>query len=168
MEKVIHGISDSLHILAAITWIGSMIYNQFAVSPALTKSLGSMKAHAVRGLIMKNFSPFSWISLFVLIATGIYAAIDKGDKFTSWTSGPSLVLIIKLILVIALIIILYLQTFVYGPKMKKLLAPSTTKDTKNEMKMMKLEKTIKPMSWWHMAIGVIVVVLSVILSQLLG
>ena len=89
MEKIIHIISGSLHILAAITWIGSMIYNQFAVAPALTKSLGSMKTHAVSGLIMKYFSPFSWISLFVLIATGIYAAVDKGDKFESWTRAPA-------------------------------------------------------------------------------
>jgi len=51
--------------------------------------------------------------------------------------------------------------------MKKLLAPSTTKDTGNEMKMMKLEKTTKPMSWWHMTIGIIVVIFAVILSQLL-
>ena len=89
MEKIIHIISGSLHILAAVTWIGSMIYNQFAVAPALAKSLGSMKTHAVSGLIMKYFSPFSWISLFVLIATGIYAAVDKGDKFESWTRAPA-------------------------------------------------------------------------------
>jgi len=52
-------------------------------------------------------------------------------------------------------------------RMKKLLALFTTKDTKNEMEMMKLEKTTKPLSWWHMTIGIIVVVLAVIFSQLL-
>lgn len=168
MEKIIHIISGSLHILAAITWIGSMIYHQFAVAPALNKSLGSTKTHAVRGLIMKNFSPLTWTSLIVLIATGIYAAVDKGNKFTSWTSGPGLVLTIKSILVGVLITILILQTFIYGPKMKQLLTPSATKNTENEIKMMKLEKTIKPLSWWYLVIGVIVVILSVILSQLLG
>jgi putative copper resistance protein D len=106
-------------------------------------------------LIMKYFSPFSWISLLVLIATGIYAAVDKGDKFETWSSGPSVVLIIKLVLVAILIIILLLQQFVYGPRMKKLLALSTTKDTKNETEMMKLEKTTKPMSWWHMTSGLL-------------
>lgn len=145
-----------------------MIYNQFAVAPALTKSIGSTKTHAVSGLIMKNFSPLTWISLVVLIATGIYAAVDKGDKFTSWTSGPGLVLAIKLVLVVILIIILILQAFVYGPKMKKLLTPSAKKDTENEVEMMNLEKTTKPMSWWHLIIGIAVVILAVILSQLLG
>lgn len=167
MGKIIHSISGSLHILAAITWIGSMIYNQFAVAPALNKSLGSTKTHAVSGLIMKNFTPLTWTSLIILIATGIYATVDKSDKFTSWTSGPGGVLTVKLILVGALVIILLLQTFVYGPKMKPLIAPSTTKNTGNEAEMMKQEKTTKPLSWWHMIIGVIVVILAVILSQLL-
>lgn len=168
MEEVIHSISGSLHILAAITWIGSMIYNQAAVAPALTKSLGNTKTHAVSGLIMKNFSPLTWISLVVLIATGIYAAVDKSDKFTSWTNGPGLVLTIKLVLVVVMIIILILQAFVYGPRMKKLLTPNTKKDTENEVEMMRLEKTNKPMSWWHLIIGIAVVILAVILSQLLG
>lgn len=132
MEKVIHIISGGLHILAAITWIGSMIYNQFAVAPALNTSLGSTKAHAVGGLIMKNFSPLTWISLIILIATGIFATVSKSDKFTSWTSGPGSVLTDKLALVGVLVIILLMQTFVYGPRMKQLIAPSTTKSTKNE------------------------------------
>lgn len=168
MEKVIHSISGSLHILAAITWIGSMIYNQFAVVPALNKSLGSTKTHAVGGLIMKNFSPLTWISLIVLIATGIYSAVDKSDKLTSWTSGPGGILTVKLILVGVLVIILLIQTFVYGPRMKQLIAPSTTKSTENEAEMMKLEKITKPLSWWHLVIGIIVVILAVVLSQLLG
>lgn len=54
MEKVIHIISGGLHILAAITWIGSMIYNQFAVTPALNTLLGSTKTYAVDGKIIKK------------------------------------------------------------------------------------------------------------------
>lgn len=166
-EKVIHIISASLHILAAVTWIGSMIYNQFAVVPALNKSLGSPKTHAVGGLIMKNFSPLTWISLIVLIGTGIYAAADKSDKFKSWTNGPGGVLTLKLVLVGIMIIILLMQTFFYGPKMKQLIAPSTTKSTKNDAEMMEVEKTTKPMSWWHMSLGIVVIILAVILSGLL-
>lgn len=166
--EILHAISDGLHILAAITWIGSMIYSLSSVVPALNKSLGRMKTHAVNGLIMKNFSPLTWISVIVLAATGIYAAIDKGDKFISWTSGPSLVLIMKLVLFCIMVVILILQAFVYGPKMKKLLTPSAKKDTENEAEMMKLEKITKPLSCWHLTIGIAVVILAVILSGLLG
>lgn len=54
MEKSLHIISASLHILAAVTWIGSMIYSEFAVKPALN-NLGDMKAHGVNGIAMKKF-----------------------------------------------------------------------------------------------------------------
>ena len=168
MENILHGISGSLHILAAVTWIGSMVYNQFAVVPALNTSLGSTRTHAVGGLIMKNFSPLTWISLITLIITGIYAAVSKSDKLTAWNNGPGGVLTLKVVLVGVLVIILLLQTFVYGPRMKLLIAPSTTKDIRNETQMMALEKITKPLSWWHLAIGVAVVVLAVVLSQLLG
>jgi len=40
MEQILHSISSSLHILAAVTWIGGMIYNMFAVAAAL-KHLGT-------------------------------------------------------------------------------------------------------------------------------
>jgi putative copper resistance protein D len=40
MEKLLHSVSGALHILAAVTWIGSMIYSEFAVMPAL-KQLGA-------------------------------------------------------------------------------------------------------------------------------
>ncbi|GEM_PF-5194902 len=46
MEKILPTISAVLHFLAAVTWIGSLIYSQYAVTPAL-KPLGSNKAHAV-------------------------------------------------------------------------------------------------------------------------
>jgi hypothetical protein len=54
-----------------------------------------------------------------------------------------------------------------GLMMKKIIAPSTIKSSKNEAEMTKVEKTTKPMSWWHMSLGVVVIILAVILSRLL-
>lgn len=168
MENIIHSITGSLHILAVVTWIGSMVYSQLAVTPALNTSLGGMKSHALNGLIMKKFVPLTWISLVVLIATGLYAIFDKQEKFTSWTNGPGGVLTIKLFLVAVMVIILLYQVFVFGPKMKHLVAPSTTKDTENQIEMTKIEGTTKSMSWWHLVLGIVIVILGVVLSQLLG
>lgn len=168
MENVIHGIIGSLHILAVITWIGSMIYSMFAVTPVLNSSLGNMKSHALNGLIMKNFTPITWTSLVVLIATGFYAVLDKKDKFNSMTSGPGAVLTIKLLLVAALIIILLFQMYRYGPEMKQLIMPSTPKNMETQLAMSRVESITRSLSWWHLSIGVTIVILGVILSQLLG
>ena len=59
MDNLIHIFVGGLHILAVITWIGSMIYSLLAVTPALNTTLGNTKSHAVNGLIMKNFTPLT-------------------------------------------------------------------------------------------------------------
>ncbi len=167
MEKVIHSIVGGLHILAVITWIGSMVYSQLAVRPALQTALGDTKSHAVNGLMMRNFSLLSWTSLVVVVITGLYTVLDKKDKFTSFTSGPGAVLTVKMILVLALIVIFFLQIFLYGPKMKQLIMPSTPQTNQIQIEMIKVENTTKLMSWWHLGIGIAIVILGVILSQLM-
>ncbi|MDF9407686.1 hypothetical protein L7E55_04820 [Pelotomaculum isophthalicicum JI] len=128
MEKLLHTISGFLHILAAVTWIGSMIYSQFAVAPAL-KHLGAPKASAINMIATGHFSPLTWTSLVVLIVTGTYATIDKAEKLTPFFQQPAgIVLFIKLLLVAALIVILLVQIYNYGPKMKKLINPATPKN----------------------------------------
>lgn len=167
MKELLHTISGSLHILAAITWVGSMIYSEFAVKPAL-KPLGDMKAHAVNGMAMKNFSALTWASLAVLILTGSYAAFDKKKELTPLLEEPSgIVLTIKLILVALMIVILFLQVFVYGPQMGSLINPSTPQNQENQMAMTKTSNTATVLSKIHLYAGVLIVVLAVILSALL-
>jgi len=165
--EVLHIISGSLHILAAVTWIGSMIYSEFAVKPALN-NLGDMKAHGVNGIAMKKFSNLTWGSLVILILTGSYAIYDKKDKLTPLFQEPSgIVLFVKLILVAVMIVILFLQVFVYGPKMNSLISPSTPQNQENQMEMTKISNTAKVLSKTHLYVGIIIVILAVILSGLL-
>ncbi|WP_410511351.1 hypothetical protein PaeBR_14765 [Paenibacillus sp. BR2-3] len=144
-----------------------MIYSQFAVMPALKKAVGNNKLHAISGLMMKSYSPLTWTSLVIVVITGFYTVYDKKDEFTTLQSGPGAVLLLKLILVTALIVIFLLQVFLYGPKIKQLIMPSTPKTNENQLEMAKLEQTTGILSWWHLGIGVAIVIFGVILSQLL-
>ncbi len=167
MEKVWHAISGSLHILAAVTWIGSMIYSQFAVTPAL-KHLGTPRSHAINMIATGRYSPLTWTSLVVLIVTGTYAAFGNIDKLTPLFLQPAgIILLIKLLLVAALIVILFLQIYTYGPKMKKLINPATPKNQENTLIMARTSNTAKGLSTAHLIIGVVVIILAVILSELL-
>lgn len=167
MEKLIHTISGSLHILATVTWIGSMIYSEFGVKPAL-KNLGDMKAHSVNGNAMKKFSNLTWASLIILILTGIYAIYGKKDKLTPvFEESSGSVLFIKLVLVAVMIVVLFLQVFVYGPKMQSLISPATPQNPENQGEMTKVSSTAKVLSKTHLYVGIIVVILAVILSGLL-
>lgn len=167
MEEVIHTISAVLHILAAVTWIGSMIYSQFAVSPAL-KPLGPNKAHAVNGLAMNKFSAFTWTSLIMLLATGTYAVIGSWDKLAPLTTEPAgITLLIKLALVAVLITIFLFQFYQYGPRMKQLISPATPKNQENTLQMNRLARLTQNLSSTHLYIGLAIIIAAVILSQLL-
>lgn len=167
MEKILHAISGSLHILAAVTWIGSMIYSQIAVAPAL-KHLGAPRSSAINMIAAGRFSPWTWASLIVLIVTGIFALTDNVDKLTPILEKPAgIVLFIKLLLVAALIVILFLQIYTYSPKMKKLINPAAPKNVDNALAMARTSNTARGLSTAHLIIGVTVIILAVILSELL-
>ena len=167
MEQVIHTISATLHILAAVTWIGSMIYSQFGVSPAL-KPLGPNKAHAINGLAIKSFSGLTWASLVVLLATGTYAVVVKWDKLAPLTTKPEgITLLVKLALVAALIVILLLQYYQYGPRLKQLISPATPKNQENTLQMTQLSKITRNLSNVYLYTGLATIIAAVILSQLL-
>ena len=54
MEKLLHGLSNSLHVLSAVTWIGSMIYSYFGGAPAL-KVLDPRQSHAIGMVANRRF-----------------------------------------------------------------------------------------------------------------
>lgn len=167
MEEVIHTISAILHILAAVTWIGSMIYSQYAISPAL-KPLGANKAHAVNGLAMNKFSAFTWTSLVVLLVTGTYAVVGNWDKMVPLTAEPAgITLLFKLALVTVLITIFLFQFYQYGPRMKQLISPATPKNQENTLQMNRLVRLTQNLSSTHLYIGLAIIIAAVILSQLL-
>ncbi|TEB15331.1 Copper resistance protein D [Pelotomaculum sp. FP] len=167
MEKILHGISGSLHILAAVTWIGSMIYSQFAVVPAL-KHLGAPRSNAINMIAKGRFSPLVWASLVVLIVTGTYVAFDEAAKLAPIFQQPAgIALFIKLLFVAVLIGILLVQIYNYGPKMKKLINPATPQNQENDLAMARTSNTVNRLSSAHLIIGIVIIVLSVILSELL-
>lgn len=167
MKEILHTISAALHILAAVTWIGGMIYSQYAVSPAL-KPLGPNKAHAINGLAINNFSGLTWTSIVLLLVTGTYALVGNWDKLSPLTIEPAgITLLLKLALVAVLITIFLFQYYQYGPRMKQLISPATPKNQENTLQMNRLARVMQNLSSLHLYIGLAIIVTAVILSQLL-
>jgi len=167
VEKILYSISDSLHILAAVTWIGSMIYSMFAMAPAL-KNLGVPRSHAINMIAARRFSPLTWASVAFLIVTGIYAVSGNMDKLSPlFAQTAGIMLFIKLLLVAVLIVILLLQIYTLSPKMKKLINPATPKDQENALEMSRAGNSINFWSWTNLITGIIVIILAVFLSELL-
>ncbi len=71
-------IALTLHVLAAIIWVGGMFFGFMAVRPALGDLETKIRARIWVG-IFRRFFPWVWGSVVVLLGTGLYMAKDTFD-----------------------------------------------------------------------------------------
>lgn len=95
---------DWAHILAAGTWVGSLFGMSLAIFPKLLhEGERSLERSAE---IFQRLSTLSGAALAVLLACGIYNAVEQLGSFAAlWTSRYGIVLDVKLAIVIAMIAI---------------------------------------------------------------
>lgn len=97
--------ADWLHLLSATLWVGGLLYMAAVLRPALARIDGQERI-TILGSLAPQFSNLAFISVAVLVATGIYA---------TWTNVPGLgtvrttaygrTLAIKLVLLVPLLTI---------------------------------------------------------------
>lgn len=68
----------TLHVLAAIIWVGGMFFGFLAVRPALAGLDTQQRARLWVGMF-RRFFPWVWVSIAALLATGFYMAKDAFD-----------------------------------------------------------------------------------------
>lgn len=120
-------LSVFIHILAAIFWIGGMLFTAAVLVPASRHKLLKNKKGEFFTLIGKKFSRISWVLFIVLIITGITNLLARGYTFTSlttpafWNSYLGSKLFIKLHLFATVLIISGIHDFYAGPKAAQLM-----------------------------------------------
>lgn len=120
-------LSVFIHILAAIFWIGGMLFTVAVLVPASRDQLLKNKKGAFFTLIGKKFSHISWILFIVLIITGITNLLARGYTLPSlttaafWNSYFGSKLFIKLHLFAMVLIISGIHDFYAGPKAAQLM-----------------------------------------------
>ena len=141
------------HLIAAIIWIGGMIYINFILMPRL-KVIDPQERGKLLNAVGKTFSIWAWSSIVVLILTGLHKT-PAGMMF-NMTSAYGTMLFIKHILI--LIAICVGLTIVFGvlPKMRKL-APKPGETPAKEF--VSAQKTLGILSLTNMITGIIIVIL---------
>lgn len=71
-------IAITLHVLAAIIWVGGMFFGFLAVRPALAEVDTKQRARLWVG-IFRRFFPWVWGCIVVLLGSGFYLASDAFD-----------------------------------------------------------------------------------------
>jgi len=69
----------TLHMAATVAWIGGLFFQSVFLGPALRRTLDPPSALRLLELLRRRFDPLAWLSLAVLIATGL----------TQMTASPS-------------------------------------------------------------------------------
>src|SRR3989337_3614089 len=111
-----------LHILAALFWIGGMLFLTIVVVPLLKTIKGVQERSSIYQVVGKSFRFWGWIAIIILVITGPLNLYLMGIPL-SILLDPSIhstpygkVLSIKISFVILIILTSLLHDFVFGPK----------------------------------------------------
>jgi uncharacterized membrane protein len=87
-----------LHLVAAITWIGGMLFLWFVLRPAFSAPPSGTEGSGILRRVEERFKTIRWVSLLTLLATGTYNLIHEGGS-ARLESDWGGILMIKLLLV---------------------------------------------------------------------
>lgn len=76
-----------LHLLAAMTWIGGMIFILIVLLPVMRRSLSPLDRTLLFAKVGQRYFTASWISLVILVITGILNAERRGLDWSRLTES---------------------------------------------------------------------------------
>src|SRR5512143_3267532 len=112
-----------LHLLATVTWIGSLVSIYVLILPISRRVLKPVDEMALVDGIQKRLEPIAWFSVSLLIATGLFqmSVNPHYNGFLSTSGQWSLALLAKHILVAALVTVSAVHTWDVLPSMRRAL-----------------------------------------------
>jgi uncharacterized membrane protein len=110
-----------IHILAAISWVGGMIFVAFIVGPYVRRTFPPAGRAPLMAEIGKRFSYLGWSAIVTLIITGIYNAVrflGSWNALVETTFGH--ILLVKIGVVAVMICLSIAHDFFLGPRQRDL------------------------------------------------
>ena len=120
-----------LHLLAVVTWIGSLAGISFLVLPAMNRALDPDTQLIFIEAMQKRLEPIAWFSMSLLLVTGLFqmSVNPHYDGFLSISTQWSLAILIKHILGIVMVVVSAIQTWEVIPAIRRAILRS--KKSKN-------------------------------------
>ena len=148
-----------LHLTAAFTWLGGLIFMNVVLTPAVAPR--GIPPQFIRLMGMKRFSRFAWGSIAVLVITGIYnTATVLSSPANLITTTYGIVLLIKIIAVALMIGITAENNLILAPK---LMAGAPKPPNPPDKKITGIQKTLVKLSYVNLILGFTVLLLVAIL-----
>ncbi len=103
-----------IHLVAAITLIGGLLFSQVVLTPVARKTTSDSKSREIIRLAGLRFRTIAWVSLIILILTGAYQMLNESGSArieTAW----GVVLMLKLFLFAIAFGLLLIHDFILDP-----------------------------------------------------
>ena len=107
--------ATSLHILAAVAWIGGMVFLSFVLAPLVRSRHATSEAIALFRSSARRFRLVVWSAMAVLLVTGPFLLSQRHIAVTHPATWPQVVAV-KLGLVAMLLLLTFSHDLFLGPK----------------------------------------------------
>lgn len=110
-----------LHMVATVTWVGGLFFQAVVLAPALQRSLTAEATAELLGQLRRRFVPLAWLSLAVLIATGLtqMSGNPNYEGFIQIHNRWSAAILAKHLVIGLMVIAAGYQTWVLAPRLER-------------------------------------------------
>ncbi|HSJ89554.1 MAG TPA: CopD family protein [Anaerolineales bacterium] len=110
-----------LHLLATVTWVGSLAGVSLLVLPAMKSSLDGETQLIFIEALQRRLEPIAWFSMSLLLATGLFqmSVNPHYNGFLSTSTQWSLAILIKHVLGIVMVVVSAIQTWEVIPAIRR-------------------------------------------------
>ena len=124
-----------LHLLATVTWVGSLAGISFLVLPAMQRSLDPETQLVFIEAMQKRLEPIAWFSMSLLLATGLFqmSVNPHYDGFLSTSTQWSLAILSKHLLGILMVVVSAIQTWEVIPAIRRAIVKSKKMNNTEEL-----------------------------------
>lgn len=110
-----------LHMAATVLWVGGLLFQSLILQPALLQTLSPESIQQLLYRIRRRFQPLAWLSLAVLIGTGLVqmSANPNYLGFVQFGNTWSQAILVKHVAIGAMVLAAAYQTWWLGPQLER-------------------------------------------------
>jgi uncharacterized membrane protein len=115
-----------LHLLATVTWVGSLAGISLLILPAMQRSLDPETQLVFIEAMQKRLEPIAWFCMSLLLVTGLFqmSVNPHYDGFLSTSTQWSLAILTKHLLGIVMVVVSAIQTWEVIPAIRRAIVKS--------------------------------------------
>ena len=133
-----------LHLLATVTWIGSLAGVSLLVLPAMRRSLSPETQLVFIEALQKRLEPIAWFSMSLLVLTGLFqmSVNPHYDSFLSVSTQWSLSILTKHLLGIVMVVVSAIQTWEVIPAIRRAIVKSKKSQNSEELEVLRRREVL--------------------------